>query len=434
MFKIKNLTIFNLIILISLILSIHFTLTSVRLPDSDGIVRFNTYKSLFTSEPIYTKFSIIQPLITKPIDAIFRFFNSSLSLDFAPSHIEVFLILFLILICLSSRTNKKQLILVMTLLPLSMLVHYTGQYFSEWTSSLLLAIGWILFSSHRTTLSLCLGSLLCAIGLANWPVMLVPIAVVTVIAYLTTLLKGQKDYRFVIFIVSVLIVAVLLLFIELLIKNGLFNNPYLSTEEKGYKTLMPYSGIPGFSYPLLLGILSNLFSFGKSVFLFNPFLIYLFIGNYKYKFYMLVGFLVTLLIYSKWWSWYGGYSFGTRFYIIFVIPSIYVFILYVQKEGLTRKLLGAGVLMLAAWVGICGKYFGMQELSNVCAVNNYSLEAFCWYVLEFSPIISPFIRLSLYEIIDKISMFDWLYLTSIILIYIYISIFSNPSINKVTKL
>ena len=56
-------------------------------------------------------------------------------------------------------------------------------------------------------------------------------------------------------------------------------SPFLTGYEgnRGFQTLLPYSGLPGFSYPLILGILSILFSFGKGLLFFTPGLVL--VGN-----------------------------------------------------------------------------------------------------------------------------------------------------------
>ena len=41
-------------------------------------------------------------------------------------------------------------------------------------------------------------------------------------------------------------------------------------QEYGFKTVMPYSGLPGFSYPFLFGLISILFSFGKGLVWYFP--------------------------------------------------------------------------------------------------------------------------------------------------------------------
>ena len=89
----------------------------------------------------------------------------------------------------------------------------------------------------------------------------------------------------------------------------------------GFKTILPYSGQPGFSYPFVLGILSILFSFGKGIFFFVPglWLLYDFkkLKENKPLFEIIVLLLLFLggeiLIYSKWWAWYGGFIGGHGF-------------------------------------------------------------------------------------------------------------------------
>ena len=52
--------------------------------------------------------------------------------------------------------------------------------------------------------------------------------------------------------------------------GGLFKTPYAEEVEHGYRTYLPYSGQPGFSYPLLFGVVSLVFSFGKGILFFAP--------------------------------------------------------------------------------------------------------------------------------------------------------------------
>ena len=40
--------------------------------------------------------------------------------------------------------------------------------------------------------------------------------------------------------------------------------------DAGRRTALPYSGLPGFSYPLFFGVLSVLFSFGRGLVFFAP--------------------------------------------------------------------------------------------------------------------------------------------------------------------
>ena len=60
------------------------------------------------------------------------------------------------------------------------------------------------------------------------------------------------------------LVAVALIMAEAWIRRG---GPLTSgySGDHGFRTLLPYSGRPGFSYPIVLGVLSILFSFGRGL-------------------------------------------------------------------------------------------------------------------------------------------------------------------------
>jgi hypothetical protein len=47
-------------------------------------------------------------------------------------------------------------------------------------------------------------------------------------------------------------------------------------------------------------------------------------------------------------------------------------------------------LLLSVWVGIDGATFGRFAQAQ-CQANHYYLEAFCWYVPEFSVLWTPFV-------------------------------------------
>lgn len=410
------------LVLFCSLLSLIFILTAVRYPMSDGHVRFETFTSLLSGESTFSKYSTVQPFIAYILHFITNFFVSALPVEFYPRYIEVILlIIFFLFFFVFEKKERIDLALVLSLLPLSMLSHYVGQFFSELTSSLLIAIGFIIYhyKKHSTVLLL-IGSLISAIGLANWPVLLAPATLVAALATSRYFLYKNNEKEFIVYLSLALSFGVIITFVDLAIKGHLIGNPYASSLEKGYRTLLPYSGMPGFSNPVLIGLLGSLFSFGKSVFLFNPFLIFIFLGRYEYKFYLISFFVCSLLIYSSWWAWYGGFSFGTRFYIFLILPSIYLFIKYARNANNARGFVLALVLVGAFWLSLSGKYFGLDNVAGVCARDNYAFEAFCWYVPEFSPLIHPFVFYDFGSIIGKFTIFDWLYGLSLCLIFVFL--------------
>ncbi|HRU04463.1 MAG TPA: hypothetical protein P5137_01655, partial [Candidatus Brocadiia bacterium] len=81
----------------------------------------------------------------------------------------------------------------------------------------------------------------------------------------------------------------------------------------------PYSGKPGFSTPILVGLYGNLFSSGRGVFFYSPPLVLAlgFFGGLwrRERGWALLAAACSvyyLLLWSAWWSWYGGACWGNR--------------------------------------------------------------------------------------------------------------------------
>ncbi|HPG31786.1 MAG TPA: hypothetical protein PLQ81_13440, partial [bacterium] len=109
--------------------------------------------------------------------------------------------------------------------------------------------------------------------------------------------------------------------------------------ESGYMEKHPSGAEHGFITPFYLGFYGLLFSFGKSVFLYNPLLVLIFFikrflpDNYKkiFLFSVIIG-LFHLIIFSKWIYWDGGNGvWGPRF-LIPVIPLLLSFIIISFKQ------------------------------------------------------------------------------------------------------
>ncbi|HLZ59448.1 MAG TPA: hypothetical protein VKR06_21085 [Ktedonosporobacter sp.] len=176
--------------------------------------------------------------------------------------------------------------------------------------------------------------------------------------------------------------------------------------DAGYHTVMPYSGQPGFSYPFFLGLLSILFSFGKGLIFFVPGLLLPVRSvllkmqqEKKLELYRAYGlwlcFIIGLiLVYARWWSWYGGTFWGPRFFLIASIPASFAIALRLQNNreaSLLTNLFTLFVFALSGWVGISGAVFTQSTDIPLCGNHNYALEAFCHYVPEFSVLWHPFV-------------------------------------------
>jgi len=166
----------------------------------------------------------------------------------------------------------------------------------------------------------------------------------------------------------------------------------------GAETVLTYSGQPGFSYPLFFGLLSLLLSFGKGLAFYAPGLLLSFTAamrslgqelsrSHRLWMWFLMG---LLLVYAKWWAWYGGWVWGPRFLLFASIPASFALAVSLSRltPALARNLLLLGLLALSFWVGANGAVYGLQGLED-CRAAEY--EFLCWYVPEFSPLWRPFV-------------------------------------------
>jgi len=187
-----------------------------------------------------------------------------------------------------------------------------------------------------------------------------------------------------------------------LLESSVRRGSALSTgyeNDHGFQTLLPYSGLPGFSYPTFFGVLSLLVSFGKGLLFFAPGLFLAFgrglealrpVKDVLVMWMLYLGGMVV--VYGSWWAWYGGYAWGPRFLTFASLPASLLLAAQVRRPP--RTLLAVTIvlaaMLLSVWAGIDGATFG-RFAQTTCTANHYYLESFCWYVPEFSVLWTPFV-------------------------------------------
>jgi hypothetical protein len=99
-----------------------------------------------------------------------------------------------------------------------------------------------------------------------------------------------------------------------------------------------------------------------------------------------------VLVYGTWWAWYGGFTWGPRFLTFASLPASLLLAAQVRRPPRSVLVMTVvlGALLLSLWVGIDGATFG-RFAQATCQANHYYLEAFCWYVPEFSVLWTPFV-------------------------------------------
>lgn len=258
----------------------------------------------------------------------------------------------------------------------SMLPHHLLSFHGE-VLTLCLAGGGLLLLSSR----LLLGSLLLALAAVNTPACLPAVALgAAIVAW-----ERKRPWP----LALPLVLGVCGILAEnLLVREALLATGYAG--EHGAGTLLPYSGLPGFSYPFLLGLYAILFSSGKGILFFAPGLWLLRKQAAPAPWVLFLAGLV--LVYASWWAWYGGFFWGPRFFLFASLPASLALArsLGDQEAGALRDTLTLAVLLLSAWVGLSGLIFGQAGLER-CTEDRYAMEHLCWFVPEFSPLARPFV-------------------------------------------
>jgi hypothetical protein len=186
-------------------------------------------------------------------------------------------------------------------------------------------------------------------------------------------------------------VATAAILLESWIRRG---SPLVSGYEgnHGEATALTYSGRRGFSYPLAFGVLSILLSFGKGLLFYAPGLVLPLRRSIR-TYGLWLAFLAGLvLIYAKWWAWFGGLFWGPRFFVFASLPASLAIAWWLtghrQLTAAKRAVLLA-VVTVSAWVAIDGVVFGYSGLG---ACRDPNLEWLCFYVPEYSALWRPFVE------------------------------------------
>lgn len=351
----------------------------------DGIYRFRDIQNLlYHGHLTYSHFSLVMPLASVPFLLLGHLVESQ---EWWAARFNVIVVAAGALAAwrlLRGRADPALLRrTLLMLLAASLLANQLRDYNAEVFSGALVALGILCIVTDQHTL---LGWTGIAVAVVNTPALIVGVVALVAVEIVRT---RQLRYA------GAIVAAVALVLLENRVRHG---GPLTSTGDHGYPTLLPYSGRPGFSYPLVLGLVSILFSFGRGLLFFTPGLfLWLDDGTRRAsgacrRAIVLMLFVVAGLVavYAKWWAWYGGLAWGPRYFTLAAIPAALILVLRVRAPGQSagRDALSLVVLALSAWVGFAGLVSPLDPPS-VCTANHYALESFCWYVPEYSSLWQP---------------------------------------------
>ncbi len=354
--------------------------------DGDGAARYADLLRILSGEKPIDKFSSLQLLLSTPM----HYLGFLVGIEKAAVSYFNLIVFGLMLISLWRLLPKEsRFVSVLLLMAATMFPHHLRYYYGEVLSVCALTVGFLFLQQRRLPFAI----ILLGIGAAQTPATLPALG----LALLYVSIRRRNPLYLLIFLMPLALMAA-----DNLFKYGsIFSSPYLSAGERAEKTLMPYSGLPGFSYPIVFGLLSILFSFGKGLAFFAPSLLLRWKltkveatnqDNVNMIDLCLVFLLGLILTYSRWYGWYGGQFWGPRFFLFASVPAALILAHFfsLMASPWRLRVVFTAVLALSGWVCVQGYLYGNLQL-GICGENKSQLELLCWYVPEFSPIFREFV-------------------------------------------
>ena len=375
---------------------------------NDGLVRFDSLDAFLrhgTLNP--SKYSMYGPVAAAPLWYVGDALGRPTEAVWVFNRVAFFAAVAGLWLTLRPVLPREELIRFTALLLFgSMFPWHTMGFFAEVFHAACVGVGLALLATRRGRLAV-LGAGLCAWGTANVPATAVGLALAAGV-----LCWHRRRLRY---LALPALAAGLILLENFLRRGGPFEGGYAG--EAGHPTVLPYAGRPGFSYPLFFGLLSVLFSFGKGLVFFAPGLFARYPGvpldpalrgegggssppgegqaasarlAYRVWLAVVVG---MVLVYARWWAWYGGAVWGPRFFLFASLPAALVLARWTARADAHSTWANAFVLAavaLSCWVGANGVVFQGHGSERFWA-NDFEFEYLNWYVPEYSVLWLPFV-------------------------------------------
>lgn len=358
--------------------------------NSDGLLRLETTRYLARGEVIDVPTGLLMSALALPL---YHFGDVVAAFNAAVFLMGLAAIAFLLRNHVPAHLLRR---LILVLLAASMFGRHAQFFFGEMLTAMFAAVGLVMMIVGPAALGL---ALLC-LGAVNTPAALPAVVLVL-------LDRARPPHRlWKAAWPAALVVAALML--EFYLRRG---NPLASGYEgdHGERSLLPYSGLPGFSNPFVFGVLSILFSFGKGLAIFTPGLWLLFKRPttpppdvlrrlQRHSIWFVVG---LVLVYAKWWAWAGGWFWGPRFFLFASIPASIALAIHLCDEEATpaAKAITLAVLSWSVWVAITGMVYDQTGMS-ICN-EQPNVEPYCWYTPEFSALFRPFLVAKTLTVMEK---------------------------------
>lgn len=276
---------------------------------------------------------------------------------------------------------------VVTLTTISMFALYVTLFNVEAFALMLVSYGALLVLDDVRTRTRVVGMLLLAVGAASVPVQALALGVVGVV-----LLLRRRN----VWCLLAAVIAVAISIADATWTKGHFSISKYPSESYEYGNLLQWGEIANFGFPIVFGLVGVLFSFGRGLLWFQPAFFARSVDDRddvvrRWRRTMTLFVVVMIPVYSKWWAWYGGFSFGPRFFLLAVVPAAVV---VTERLQLARSvgswLVGVALAAWSAWVAIAAAVFYLMPATNLmCRKDDFANLSVCWYFSEYSPLLNP---------------------------------------------
>ncbi|MBO2455894.1 hypothetical protein J4573_53085 [Actinomadura barringtoniae] len=357
----------------------------------DGTIRYEQLNALMAYGKLTdTQYSFVGPILSAPLWLIGRALGHE---EWWTLHYNAVLLMAGIAFCHFALRGKVPPRLSRTFLLLlvfgSMFAAHQVRYYGEVFTAVLVLVGSVSIVVSRARAGAAAGWAAIAVGVANTPG--------TVFAMV--LLTGRRIWsgrRLRVGLALVLVTALVLG--ENWIRRGNpFDLGYDDATNRSPRTLMPYSGRPGFSYPIFFGLLSLTLSFGKGLLFFAPGMFLPVRQRLRdlpdacgRLYAMWMTFTVGLLLtYAMYWSWHGAWFYGPRYLLFASVPAAFALAVRLYRPGpaTLADLITLAALAMSLWACLIGVAIGDVDVQQQCYLGNTTYnfaEPICSYTPEFS--------------------------------------------------
>lgn len=376
-------------------------------PLGDDVTRLNLAREIANGNWPESKYSMLLPVFASVLIKSGRFIGAETLLVgmLIPALLAVATIT---LSSLKRNSDARTSFLTAAFCMLSLAGAYAGGLSSDLFSACLVAIGMSLaIDNTDTRKNNYAGMAMTVIGVANSPILLIPITVISLFD-----VYRRRQWTF----LAIPLMSVVLIAGEASITSGSMQLTKYGSEG-GAENLLPWGVVENFGYPILFGSTAVLFSLGRGIVFYIPAIWFMMSvspsrhSGVSHR--ISLSMLILVPVYGSWWAWYGGVTFGPRFFLLLAlsVAPVAARVLAGQLSP-AQRVAGVSAVLIGSWVAAAGVVFGVTPAAfDLCVAEGFRFEPMCWYSAEYSSLLAPLwdrrFGVGIYEAFVIVLLISW---------------------------